>query len=335
MKPRRYLLLLPIIVLLAMNAHGQSEKTPATDQSDSDNWNLPFKTTGGKQLWTDVRHLAGWRIQTNKVTGHHRLIDQSDVRRAWGSLASCEKKLASQADSDQLKPVTGKLVVLVHGLNRSHKSMGLLHKHLEESGYATINFQYASGRASITDHANALKTVIDNSAKDATEISFVAHSLGNIVIRRYLKLVRDDNIDSREGDPRFHRMVMLAPPNRGSRMARLFGKNIIFKTVTGGSGQELGKPWNEFEKLLAVPRFEFGVIAGGMDESSKIKNPLLPVPNDLVVSVEETKLSGARDMVVRPFKHTFIMQQEETLKMSSRFLDDGYFVSDKDRKPIP
>ena len=42
-------------------------------------------TLGGKVFWGDNFIYAGWRIQENVVTGHHRLLDPDDVRQAWGT----------------------------------------------------------------------------------------------------------------------------------------------------------------------------------------------------------------------------------------------------------
>ena len=55
--------------------------------------NLRFPTLGGKQMWADERVDAGWRIQRHAWTGHHRLLDDGDVRRAWGRYEWCEKRL--------------------------------------------------------------------------------------------------------------------------------------------------------------------------------------------------------------------------------------------------
>jgi hypothetical protein len=41
--------------------------------------------------------------------------------------------------------------------------------------------------------------------------------------------------------PAFNRFVMLAPPNHEAQMATAFGDNIVFKTVSGQSGQQLGR----------------------------------------------------------------------------------------------
>ena len=38
-------------------------------------------------VWTDELLFDQWRIQRNVYTGNYRLLDESDVRQAWGTLA--------------------------------------------------------------------------------------------------------------------------------------------------------------------------------------------------------------------------------------------------------
>ena len=137
-----------------------------------------------------------------------------------------------------------------------------------------------------------------------------------------------------EGDERFGRMVMLAPPNNGSRLAQRLQDNFLFKTFWGVSGQDLSRNWDEIEKTLATPEFEFGVIAGGQPEQSALDNPLLSGKNDLVVSVEETRLIGAHDFMQQRLLHSTMMKQKEVWQAALSFLENGYFSSAAERSPI-
>ena len=46
--------------------------------------NINFPTMGGKVFWNDLAECDGWRVQRNSFTGHCRILDQNNVRRAWG-----------------------------------------------------------------------------------------------------------------------------------------------------------------------------------------------------------------------------------------------------------
>ena len=46
--------------------------------------NLELPTMGGKYFWTDLAENNGWRVQKHKITGHCRVLDDRNYRRAWG-----------------------------------------------------------------------------------------------------------------------------------------------------------------------------------------------------------------------------------------------------------
>ena len=61
---------------------------------------------------------------------------------------------------------------------------------------------------------------------------------------------------------------------------------------------------------------------------------MLPGDNDGVISVETAKLAGARDFVVLPVLHSFIMDDAKVQQYVLRFLQHGYFVSEHERHPL-
>lgn len=46
--------------------------------------NINFPTMGGEVFWNDLAEANGWRVQKNNITGHCRILDSEDIRRAWG-----------------------------------------------------------------------------------------------------------------------------------------------------------------------------------------------------------------------------------------------------------
>ena len=299
----------------------------------SSNYNWATPTLGGIQFWTDVRIEGGWRIQHNTYFGHYRLLDDSNTRQAWGEQEACVAELESQIKTGTVKRYSGKVVFLLHGLCRSSKCMQPMAEHLEEQGYQPILFRYASSRNGVADHAGHLQLVIAQLPPEVTEINFVAHSLGNIVIRHY---VADCNKSrTLELDTRINRMVMLGPPNQGSRMARLLKHSAAFKLIAGASGAELSLGWDQLSKNLATPEFEFGIIAGGYgSEEAPMSNILLPGQDDFTVSEQETMLVGADDFLVKPLLHTSMMHQPTVLESTTRFLQQGFFVAKDKMRPI-
>lgn len=295
--------------------------------------NLPIKTLGGRQYWTDVRFLDGWKIQHNAATGHFRLLDPQDVRRAWGNRAHCEKFLNETAQEQGLKPPAGRVVVLMHGLIRSSESMRSIRKHLASQIEATfVDLEYASCHRSIEEHAQALHEVIRGLGSDVTRIDFVCHSMGNIVVRHYLADLKKHGEESK---PPFGRMVMLAPPNQGSRMAKIMSESSVFSAFTGVSGFQLGRGWEEFSQSLATPDFEFAVIAGVLAESVVANNVLLGDSNDLLVEIDETRLVGASDTSEVETYHAGLLTDDEVLRQVTSFLEHGYLLAPERRQPWP
>jgi len=98
-----------------------------------------------------------------------------------------------------------------------------------------------------------------------TEIDLVAHSLGNLVVRRYY---HQQSADDAEGaDPRIQAHRDAGAPNHPPARARKFADNAmlggLYQLVLPETGSDLayGYPWAEGK--LATPACEFGIVAGG------------------------------------------------------------------------
>lgn len=61
-----------------------------TELGDCPNLELP--TNGGSLLWNTIRTKNGWRLQNNCLTGLSRILDENNIRKAWGSPAVMEEK---------------------------------------------------------------------------------------------------------------------------------------------------------------------------------------------------------------------------------------------------
>lgn len=291
------------------------------------NWKTP--TNGGWQLWADVAFFGAWRVQRNALTGHHRLLDGADVRHAWGSRNACEQELSRIAAREPLAPVEGEAVVVLHGLSGGRWQMRPLCEHLSEAGgYRVFNVGYPSTRAGVDDHAEQLASVME-SLEGIERVHFVAHSLGNLVIRRWMQC----NTDPATGEPidaRVGRFVMLGPPNHQPRMATYLEPIDPQNALAGAAGRQLNGDWERLEEDLATPRCEFGIVAGGKGNGQGW-NPLIPGDDDLVVGVEEAKLAGAADFRVTQVIHRFMPADPTVQRLTLAFLQNGRFGSEEER----
>ncbi|MFN0021124.1 MAG: esterase/lipase family protein [Pirellulaceae bacterium] len=323
-----HILCLSVLVLLARPATAQSQK-PAGESTEQ-NTNFPTSTLGGAQFWSDELVFHRWRIQLNVFTGHYRLLDENDYRRAWGTFEQCKTKLDAIRREKELPPMKGTAVVTLHGLIRSREMMTGIGEFLEQEGDMTwINVSYASTRRSIDDHAASLAKIIDN-LEGIDKIHFVCHSLGNLVVRRYLGEATQLN-PKWKVDSRIKRFVMLGPPNNGAHMAELFKDNKLFGLLMGPSGKQIAT-WSEVEKRMGTGKCEFAIIAGSL--TGVLTNPLVSGSDDLIVGVEETKLAGARDFLGVPLNHGNLMDDPYVRKKALSFLKNGYFIAEDLRHPI-
>ncbi|NQV22213.1 MAG: alpha/beta fold hydrolase [Rhodospirillales bacterium] len=278
-------------------------------------WNISFPTLGGKQVWQDTHIHAGWRIQRNLLTGHFRLLDPKDLRRAWGSYPRCAGKLDQFRDTGAVTPRNAHVVLLVHGIARSAGTFRHMESALLRAGYAATAITYPSTRGSIADHAAALELILDR-LEGAETVSFVTHSMGALVVRHLM--ARNGRWQRRI---QIGRAVMIAPPNQGSEIADRLKGNGLYRGLYGRAGQDLTP-----EQADTIPPYthDFGIIAGGTGNQRGL-NPLLDGDNDGIVSLDETRLDGAADFLMVPGTHTFLAGRSETITATLSFLRHGKF----------
>ncbi len=209
---------------------------------------------------------------------------------------------------------TGETVVFLHGMGRSRASMLILKKRFRKAGYSVENFPYSQTKEPLDDISKRLTEFIGARVK-TPRYHLLGHSLGNVIIRRAFAHGYPEGLG---------RIVMLAPPNSPSRYARKLKRNLIYKWLTGDSGQKLSD--EQFYRSLPLPNVEFGVIAGDKGQDVGFE-----VPNDGLVAVEVTKLAGMKDFVVVHRTHTFIMNSKEVFLLCRRFLESGRFTPPGER----
>jgi pimeloyl-ACP methyl ester carboxylesterase len=279
--------------------------------------NLALPTLGGSQLWADLALDGGWRVQRHVWTGHARLLDEDNVRRAWGSEAACLAALRDHAKvvEGQGRPV----VVLLHGLWRTRRSMSTLAGSFRGAGYEVVDVTYPSARASIEQHAAQVAGLLDRLSGSDREVSFVTHSLGALVTRQLL---------ARKGDAwrsrhRVHRAVFIAPPNQGARLAEIGRKIPLLPWIYGEPMRQIA---GGFTRDLAGPGVPFATIAGGCGDDEGW-NPLIPGDDDGVVAVAETRLPGAAGELVVRRLHTTIMKDPVAIDAAVKFIRRGALPS--------
>lgn len=214
--------------------------------------------------------------------------------------------------------VASEAVILLHGLIRSDRSMRRMASSLESEGYKVLNVDYESREAAIEELS---ETVIPEALShadiaDASNIHFVTHSLGGILVRQYLREHKIENLG---------RVVMLAPPNQGSEVVDTLGDRAFFQWMHGPSGNQLGTDTNSVPNTLGPVDFEVGIIAGNRTINWINSFTMIEGSDDGKVSVERTKVDGMKDHITIRATHPYIMRNRNAIRQTIHFLRTGYF----------
>lgn len=284
----------------------------------------------GIYRWTDCGYLSGWRLQAHYRDGSYRLLDPRGRSVCRGSEAACRQELTQIAERQRLRQPTGRIVVLVHGMARNAWAMSSLGKYLRRSWPETevVAYQYASTSAPVVQHARHLVRFLEV-AQRACEVHFVAHSLGNIVLRRAFRLAETGEWRL----PQLGRHVMLGPPNQGSQIARRLQNCLPIAWFNGAVFMQLGRDWQTLEQELAIPPCPFGIVAGHLPALARF-HPFLDGPTDLLVRVEETHLSGEADFLEVNVPHNWLMNSRRVQRATLSFLKSGRFDHERAQPPV-
>jgi hypothetical protein len=158
--------------------------------------------------------------------------------------------------------------------------------------------------------------------------------MGNIVIRRYLANVERLTPEMRP-PVTYKRMVMISPPNHGAELADQFADNKLAEMAAGKPLEQLApsRGWPELEKQLVTPKFEFGILVGGKGDSEGYLDTI-PGDDDMLLSIETSKLAGATDFLQIGGIHQLMPKYKEVREAALNYLLHGYFVSPEARQPI-
>lgn len=200
------------------------------------------------------------------------------------------------------------VVLLIHGLIRSHKSMHRLGVYLQKRGYETVLYDYPSTEHSISEHGAQLKNYLTAllAQHPSKTFHFVTHSLGGIITREALSHLTEEQL------ARCEHFIMLAPPNQGSTLTQLFIKWFPFLTLFIKPLAELSASKEAYVHQVSIPsRVKMGIIAGRFDAKTP---PAV------------THIQGEKDFIVVNAAHTFIMNHPKGRKAILNFLRTASFT---------
>lgn len=194
-------------------------------------------------------------------------------------------------------------VLLLHGVLNPGWVLSGFEKYLRSVGYEVRIGRYKSVRAdlnAITAHVHQQYQRFQEQLPDTAPLFLVGHSLGAIVCRALLE---------QSHLPRLKRVVMLAPPNGGSHVARRLGSALrwVIPVIDELSDQP-GSRVNQLARRLDV---ETGIIAA---------------EPDFVISPEATHLENEADFMTLPGPHSSLIFRRSAMQQTAHFLEHGRFA---------
>jgi pimeloyl-ACP methyl ester carboxylesterase len=204
-------------------------------------------------------------------------------------------------------------VVYVHGLwMPGEESLILRHRLAHEFGLTLQAFRYSGASSTMSDISERLESCVRE--LKAPAVHFVGHSLGGLVIHRFLERFPDQPPG---------RVVFLGTPCVASRVAQRASRFAPIAHLMGPSvAEELLQPherrWEQARPL--------GIIAGSQPIGVGQLLADFTEENDGTVAVSETRMPGASDHIVLPVSHLGMLLSARVARETGSFLTHGRFT---------
>lgn len=166
-------------------------------------------------------------------------------------------------------------------------------------GFPAISWGYPSFWGSLQQHAMRLRPVLETVCAEHETVHVVAHSMGSIVFRLALQYGPLSNLG---------RVVLMAPPNRGTRTARAI--DPLFCLFCQGVTELSDDPRALVHGIETKQDLDVGIIAGRYD---------------WIVPQSRTPLEGQRDRICLTSTHNTMLVQPSAARQVVEFLQHGRF----------
>lgn len=192
-------------------------------------------------------------------------------------------------------------IVLIHGIAAKRLVMWPLAYRLRAEGFKVHSWRYPSLFSSIASHAARLHDFLINDLYDERCVHIVAHSMGSIITRSALARGLPHNLG---------RIVLLAPPNAGSPVARI-ASSVLGRVIP--PTRELS---DDSESLVHQIGF-----------NEKLSVGILAARYDFLVPEKNTHLTGELEHRTLVATHNSLLFSSKVVAMTANFLRYGTFDS--------
>ena len=205
----------------------------------------------------------------------------------------------------------GEVVLLFHGLWMNRAAMIYLVRSLAASGFRARSVGYLSAMRDFDDNAARVRRAIANA--DGSAVHLVAHSLGGMICLRALEHMPKHRVQ---------RVVLLGTPIGGCVGGRQLAESRWGAPLLG----KTKSLWLATPKLHIPDNVEVGAIAGTRRFGLGGILLKLPLPNDGVVTVAETRHPHLVDHLVLPIAHSQMLVSPRVSREIATFLKTGRFA---------
>ena len=174
---------------------------------------------------------------------------------------------------------------------------------LRSQGCRVSNWGYPSLCGSIAEHARRFYEYVAVSLFEERRIHIVAHSMGAIVVRAALSIGHVVNLG---------RVVLLAPPNHGTPLARNAGR--IVGRLCRGIADLSDRPDSLVNRLPSLCPVEVGIVAAKFD---------------ILVPIASTHLDGECQHAVLNATHNSLLLSRTVANLALAFMATGQFERDR------
>ncbi len=193
-------------------------------------------------------------------------------------------------------------VVGLHGFMKERYSLLPIAWKLLPRGFEVYLWNYPTREYTIECHASHLVDYLCcvASRKPGQPIYFYTHSFGALILRAAL------NMPGCPPEARCGKIVLVAPTNTGSTLARRFSTNPAARLILGKAGRQLmDYDLGMIERCFGVfpPTVEVLVMSG-----SRGNNYWFTTPNDGWVSIDETALTTPYQWVNLRYTHSQLLE---------------------------
>jgi pimeloyl-ACP methyl ester carboxylesterase len=191
------------------------------------------------------------------------------------------------------------------------ESLFLRHRLAHDFALTLHPLRYSAASSSMCDITARLQDFVRELA--APEVHFIGHSLGGLVIHRFLE---------RYPQQPTGRVVFLGTPCVGSRAAERASRFAPVAHLMGQSvAEELLQP-RERRWAHALP---LGIVAGTQPIGFGQLLADFDEDNDGTIAVSETRMPGAADHIVLPVSHLGMLLSARVAEETGLFLTRGHF----------